>query len=117
MIGSLLRIGMAALSSCVTLFSRPAMANDWPSRSSTSVSARRVRSAGMRKPWRVMPLLKSSELTSGFTLRRITSPAIVGLNVSRTPNSLNSIVTALVVPWTIGIGNSPPARKLASWPL
>ena len=42
MIGSLLRIGIAALSSCDMLFSRPAMANDWPSRSSTSVSARRV---------------------------------------------------------------------------
>jgi hypothetical protein len=47
----------------------PAMANDWPSRSSTSVSARRVVNAGMRKPCSVTPLLKSSELTSGATCR------------------------------------------------
>ena len=40
MIGSLLRIGIAALSSCERLSSRPAIANDCPSRSSTSVSAR-----------------------------------------------------------------------------
>ena len=51
------------------LSSRPAIANDWPSRSSTSVSARRVVSAGMRKPDSVMPLLKSSVLTSGLTLQ------------------------------------------------
>ena len=37
---------MLAPSFCVTLFSRPAIANDCPSRSSTSVSARRVMSAG-----------------------------------------------------------------------
>ena len=36
-----------------------------------------------------MPLLKSSELTSGRTFRRIRSPAIVGVKFSRTPNSLN----------------------------
>ena len=51
------------------LSSRPAIANDWPSRSSTSVSARRVVSAGMRKPDSVTPLLKSSELTSGLHLQ------------------------------------------------
>ena len=65
MIGSLLRIGIACRSVCEMLSSRPAIANDWPSRSSTSVSARRVVSAGMRKPDRMTPLLKSSELTSG----------------------------------------------------
>ena len=70
------------------------MANDCPSRSSTSVSARRVMSAGTRKPSSVMPLLKSSALTSGRTFRRMTSPAIVGLKFSFTPNSLNMIVTA-----------------------
>ncbi len=64
------------------------MANDWPSRSSTSVSARRTMSAGIRKPDSVTPLAKSSELTSGFTCSRMTSPAIVGLKVSRMPNSL-----------------------------
>ena len=93
------------------------MANDCPSRSSTSVSARRVISAGTRKPSSVMPLLKSSALTSGRTFRRITSPAIVGLKFSLTPNSLNMIVTAPVLPCATGTGNSPPARKLASWPL
>ena len=50
MIGSLLRNGIAAASSCDRLLSSPAIANDWPSRSSTSVSARRVISAGIRKP-------------------------------------------------------------------
>ena len=93
MIGILLRNGTLAPSFCVMLFSRPAMANDCPSRSSTSVSARRVMSAGIRKPSSVMPLLKSSELTSGRTFRRMTSPAIVGLKFSLTPNSLNMIVT------------------------
>ena len=94
MIGSLLRIGIAASSSCDMLSSRPAIANDWPSRSSTSVSARRVVSAGMRKPSSVMPLAKSSVLTSGRTFSRMTSPAIVGVKFSRTPNSLNETVTA-----------------------
>ena len=66
-----------------------------------------------------MPLAKSSELTSGRTFSRITSPAIVGVKFSRTPNSLKTTVTALSLepPCTTGIGNSPPARKLASWPL
>ena len=90
MIGKLLRIGMAAPSSCEMLLSRPAIANDWPSRSSTSVSARRVVSAGMRNPESVMPLAKSSELTSGRTFSRMTSPAIVGVKFRRMPNSLNS---------------------------
>jgi hypothetical protein len=49
----------------------------------------------------------------------IESPAIVGVKFRRTPNSLKTTVTALLLepPCTIGIGNSPPARKLASWPL
>ena len=64
MIGIWLRIGTAAASSCVRLSSSPAIANDWPSRSSTLVSARRVDSAGMRNPCSVMPLPKSSVLTS-----------------------------------------------------
>ena len=79
MIGSALRIGISCPFGCDMLFSRPAIANDWPSRSSTSVSARRVVSAGIRKPEIVTPLLKSSALTSGLTCSRITSPAIVGL--------------------------------------
>jgi len=78
MIGSALRIGISWPLTCEMLFNRPAIANDCPSRSSTSVSARRDVSAGIRNPEIVMPLLKSSELTSGLTCRRITSPAIVG---------------------------------------
>ena len=50
MIGIALRNGIAASSVCEVLSSRPAIANDWPSRNSTSVSARRVVSAGIRKP-------------------------------------------------------------------
>ena len=79
---------MAARSVCDRLFKRPPMANDCPSRSSTSVSARRVVSAGMRKPAMVIPLAKSSELTSGRTFMRIRSPVMSGRNVRRTPNSL-----------------------------
>src|SRR6185295_14572884 len=56
MIGRRLKIGTSAEDSCVRLSSRPAITNDWPSRSSTSVSARRVDSAGIRKPDKVMPL-------------------------------------------------------------
>ncbi len=75
------------------LFIRPAIANVWPSCSSTSVSVRRVDSAGTRKPSSVIALLKSSELTSGRTFRLIRSlPRIVGVKCRRTPNSLNKIV-------------------------
>ena len=74
-------------------------------------------SAGIRNPPRLTPLAKSSALTSGVTFNRMTSPAIVGVNVRRMPNSLNSIVTVPVAPCTTGTGNSPPARKLASWSL
>src|ERR1700691_1295766 len=43
---------------------------------------------------------------------------ITGVNLNLTPNSLNEMLTA-VEPcpgWTMGKGNSPPARKLASLP-
>src|ERR1700674_5850229 len=43
---------------------------------------------------------------------------ITGVNLSLTPNSLNEMLTA-VKPWpgwTMGKGNSPPARKLAFLP-
>ena len=50
----------------------------------------------MRNPDSVMPLAKSSVLTSGLTFSRMTSPAIVGLKFSRMPNSLNTTVTAPV---------------------
>ena len=98
------------------------MANVCPSRSSTSVSVRRVESAGTRKPsTRRRRCAKSSELTSGLTLRLIRSPPrTVGVKFRRTPNSLNMIVTELraaAPACTTGYGNSPPARKLASLPL
>ena len=48
----------------------------------------------MRKPSSVTPLLKSSELTSGRTFSRMTSPAIVGLKFSSDAELLELIVTA-----------------------
>ena len=51
------------------LFMRPAIANVWPSRSSSSVDVRRVDSAGMRNPLICTALEKSSVLTSGATFR------------------------------------------------
>src|SRR2546422_1797317 len=80
-IGRLLSSGIACRSSTAWLSSRPAIANDCPSRSSTLVSARLVLRAGTLNPARLSPLAKSSVLTSGRTFSRITSPAIVGLNV------------------------------------
>src|SRR5579862_3617970 len=43
---------------------------------------------------------------------------ISGVNFNCTPNSLNWMVTAVIpwLGWTMGKGNSPPARKLASLP-
>ena len=48
--------GIFCIVDCIWLFIRPAMANVWPLRSSSSVSARRVDSAGMRKPLRTTAL-------------------------------------------------------------
>ena len=94
------------------------MANDCPSRSSTSVSARRVVSAGIRNPSSVMPLAKSSALTSGRTFRRITIAGNRRLEVQPDAELLEDDGDrAASSPWAIGTGNSPPARKLASWPL
>ena len=73
---------------------------------------------GMRKPPSVTPFAKSSVLTSGRTLqadhvagdrRREVQPDAELLELRSSP--------APVLPWTTGTGNSPPARKLASWPL
>jgi len=90
MIGMSPMPGIFRIVSVTVLFSSPAMANVWPSCSSTSVSVRRVDSAGTRKPSSVMALVKSSALTSGSTLRLIRSPPrTVGVNFRRTPNSLN----------------------------
>ena len=109
------RISNAAESVCDTLSKSPAIAKDCPSRSSATVSARRVVSAGIRNPDSVIPFTKSRVLTSGRTFSRITSPAMVGVKFKRIPNSLKMTETAPVVPCAIGTGNSPPARKLASW--
>lgn len=83
------RPGTLRIDDSAVLFSRPAMANVCPSRSSTSVSARREVSAGMRKPPMMTALLKSSELTSGLIFRLTRSPpSTVGVKLRRTPYSL-----------------------------
>ena len=61
---------------------------------------------------------RDSELTSGFTRRAIRFVLIrVGVNSSETPNGL--YVTVICPAWFpgVGIGISPPARKLAVRPL
>ena len=94
------RIGMSPMPGILpivlvtVLFISPAIANVWPSRSSTSVSVRRVDSAGTRKPSMMTALAKSSELTSGLTFRLMRSPpSTVGVKLRRMPNSLNVMVT------------------------
>ena len=89
MIGSRLSSGIACRSVCDRLFSRPAMANDWPSRSSTSVSARRVISAGNAEAGEDDAVGEVERAHLGLAaFSRITSPAIVGVKVRRMPNSL-----------------------------
>ena len=95
--------GILLIVSVTVLSISPAIANVCPSRSSTWVSVRRVDSAGTRNPSIVTALLKSSALTSGATLRWMASgPTTVGVNRSRTPNSLNSTVTAPDTPCRTG---------------
>ena len=103
----------------IVLFIRPAIANVCPFCSSSSVSVRRVDSAGMRNPCSVIALVKSSVLTSGRTFRCTRSPFTCGVKFRRMPNSFHMIVTATPAPpgCATGIGISPPARKLASLPL
>ena len=87
--------GTFEATSRVRLSIKPAIAKLWPSRNSTSVSARRVDNAGIKNPDTVTAFEKSSELTSGATFRRIVpSLCTLGVNLNRTPNSLNRIVTA-----------------------
>ena len=83
--------GILRIALVTVLFIRPAMANVWPSRSSTSVSVRRVDQRRDRGSLRAMiALVKSSALTSGRTFRLIRSPpSTVGVKFRRTPNSLN----------------------------
>ena len=94
------------------------MAKLWPSRSSTLVLARRTLRPGMATlpVVRRMELAASISLTSGSILRLMRpSSSTMGVKLSLTPNSLNWMVT-LPSSCPIGMGNSPPARKLAFSP-
>src|SRR5215475_6126029 len=100
--------------------SRPAIAKLWPSRSSIVVTASRLISDGTVVPEIVTALAKSSSLTSG-AIRRLIRPfcRTVGVNDSRTPKGLYSIVgvtSPLAEVAAIGTGNSPPARNCAVSP-
>ena len=98
------------------LRSKPAIMNDWPEPSSTVVSARRVVSAGTVNPFRVTAPEFDSSLTSGRTrIEMRPSLSTIGVKAKPTPYCLYSIVTAPSA-WLTGIGNSPPARKLAVSP-
>ena len=90
--------------------------NDWPEPSSTVVSARRVVSAGTVKPLSLTEPASLSSLTSGRTrIEMRPSARTIGVNARPTPYCLYSMVTAPSACET-GIGNSPPARKLAVSP-
>src|SRR5437868_41434 len=90
--------------------------NDWPEPSSTVVSARRVVSAGTTKPLSLTEPASLSSLTSGRTrIEMRPSARTIGVNARPTPYCLYSIVVAPSA-WLTGIGNSPPARKLAVSP-
>ena len=123
MIGSEPSSGIWRTVSWKSLRMRPASAKLSPSRSSSVVLARRVWSPGMRSPLTTIDADGSIELTSGATTKLITpSASTVGVNARLTPNGLNSTVMLLEAlpppppPWLTGIGNSPPARKLAVSP-
>ena len=64
-----------------------------------------------------MPLLKSSELTSGRTLQANQVAGDRRREVQPDAELLELDRHLADAPCTIGTGNSPPARKLASWPL
>ena len=90
--------------------------NDWPEPSSTVVSARRVVSAGTTKPLSLTEPASLSSLTSGRTrIEMRPSASTIGVKARPTPYCLYSMVTAPSACET-GIGNSPPARKLAVSP-
>jgi len=97
------------------------MAKLWPLPSSTMVSARRTVSAGtvmLELPAVSLTAPTSlSWLTSGATLRLMRpSDSTVGVNSRFTPNFLK-VTVIWPFCWPTGMGNSPPARKLADWPL
>ena len=99
----------------------PATAKLWPSPSSMTVETRRVLTLGMMNPCSETARVKSSSETSGLTIMLIFPlPRTVGVKFRPTPKVLYSMV--IVVPPPLddcgtGIGNSPPARKLAGRPL
>src|SRR5829696_3074961 len=102
--------------SLVTLWRSPAIAKLWPSRSSITVDARRTVIAGIATTPVRTEFVVSMWLTSGSILRLMTPFArTVGWKVRPTPNFLYSTVICWKLPAT-GIGNSPPARKLAFSP-
>ena len=101
--------GIFVIDDVIVLFIRPAIANVWPLRSSSSVDVRRVISAGMRNPCSWMPLAKSSVLTSGGPSGECGRRSTVGVKFRRTPNSLNSIVMRVAAA-RLGDGN----RELAA---
>lgn len=73
--------------------------------------------AGTVTPLMVTPLLKSRSLASGETFRAMrSSDRMVGVSCSLMPNSLYWMAMLPSRAGT-GIGSSPPARKLAFWPV
>ena len=91
--------------------------NDWPEPSSTVVSARRVVSAGTRKPFSVTAacVVELADLRTDAH-----RDAAVGQH-DRRESEADAILLILDrdarrSPCEIGIGNSPPARKLAVSP-
>ena len=74
----------------------------------------------MMEPWMTTASTLDRTITSGATCHRIEpSPRTVGRNDTRTPYSLYCIVIVPPPPAPLcgtGIGNSPPARKLACSP-
>ena len=108
--------------SVTRLSSSPPIAKLSPWFSSTEVSSFRTVMAGTENPLTVRPWVKSSALTSGATRSEMLPRGVmVGRKFRRTPNSRNWMVTAAepppVDPCTTGKGNSPPARKLACFPV
>ena len=100
----------------LVFWSKPAIAKDCPLPSSTVVSARLTDSAGMRRPLTSMAPVSDNSLTSGRTFMLMRLPeSTVGTKSRLTPNFLNSIEISSSL-WATGIGNSPPARKLAASP-
>ena len=92
------------------------MAKLSPSRSSTVVEVSRRVKASTRAPLISTLLLGSIEETAAFISRLMMSLSTTrGTKFSWMPKGLYSIENRSSF-WAIGIGYSPPARNLASWP-